>query len=334
MLKTAALLAALLPALPAAADPVIDRAVDGVILPAFREFADRTAALSAAARENCLAADPALRATYDVAFDAWLAAALYGFGPLEREGRNLAIAFWPDPKGARPKALARLIAEDGAALSDPEAFARVSVAARGLFGLEAMLYDPAFNTYGPTDPGCRLTRAAADDLARTAATVAAEWEEFGTVMKTAGAPGNTRFLSPGEARQILYTAFLGGLQFDSEQRLGRPMGTDDRPRPARAEARDSERTVRNLRVSLAALDRLGHTLDSSTATEQTFRYLDWAREVADGITDPTLAGLDTPEGYKQALTLKRAIDNTIRTAKEEMGEKLGVGAGFNGLDGD
>jgi len=34
---------------------------------------------------------------------------------LEQDGRNLAVTFWPDPKGATPRALAALLKSDGLA---------------------------------------------------------------------------------------------------------------------------------------------------------------------------------------------------------------------------
>lgn len=319
-------------ATPAAADPVVDRTLEAVVLPAFARFAAATAALDAAAQDDCRATSAPLRAAFQAAYDAWIPASYFHSGPMEQGGRNLAIAFWPDPKGSTPKALRQLLQKDGATLADGVAYGRASVAARGFAGLQAMLYAPDFNSYGEGDPGCRLVRAAAGDLAATAAALAAEWQEFAQAMRSAG-PGNARFLSAREARQYLYTAFLGGLQFDEEARLARPLGTLDHARPERAEARAAGRSLRNLQLSLAAAWALGQSLTSGR-TEETFPALAYAIRVAEGLDDPVLAGVETPVGRMKVQDLKDAIHRTREFARAELGAELGVSAGFNALDGD
>lgn len=333
-MKRGLLLCLMLGALPVSADPVIDRTLDRVVLPALHQFRDATADLSEAAKVDCRAETPALRAAWNAAFDAWIPASYFHSGPMEAEGRNLAIAFWPDPKGATPRTLARLLKDNPPSLSDGAAYGRVSVAARGFPALEAMLYDPAFNDYGAEDPGCRLVRAATEDLAATSAAITDDWEEgFANALRSAGVAGNQRFLSVREGRQYLYTSLLGGLQFDEEQRLARPLGTLDRPRPERAEARASGRSLQNVRLSLAAARTLGENL-SDGATELTFTYLDYAIEVADGLSDPVFADVADPTGRFRIQDLKDAIHRVRETAMQELGPELGVSAGFNALDGD
>ena len=246
-----------LPTFAQAESATVARVLDGVILPGFAELQRSTQALADAVQADCRAATPAVQAAYNTAFDAWIAVETYRAGPLETKGQGLAIAFWPDLKAATPKALTVLLAAETPQGID---FAENSIAARGLFALEAMLYDPAFNGYGPTDPGCRLTQAIAADLAQTALEVNAQWQgEFAPLMRTAGGQGNTRFLSPDEAVQQLFTAALTELEYISDVRLGRPLG-DDRPRPNRAEARLSGRSLRNVELSVAAVTQLSKAL--------------------------------------------------------------------------
>ncbi len=116
-----------------------------------------------------------------------MAVAHLRLGPVEEEGRVLAIAFWPDPKALGTKAQMALLTGDPAALT-PEHFPEQSVAARGLTGLERLLYpaDPL-----PADP-CALIRATTADLARMAAGIEADWRGgYADVLLTAGEPGNT-----------------------------------------------------------------------------------------------------------------------------------------------
>lgn len=313
---------------PAAADPVVERTLDAVVLPAFDRFAAATAALAAAARADCLAGSAPLRAAFHAAYDAWIPVSYFHAGPMEDGGRNLAIAFWPDPKGATPRTLRQLLARD----APLPPYARVSVAARGLPALETMLYDPAFNGYGADDPGCRLVQAAAEDLAANGAALAAEWQGFAQALRSAG-PGNPRFLSVREARQLLFTALLGGLQFDDDQRLARPLGTFDRPRPERAEARESGRSLRNVQISLAAARALAEALTSGHA-EETFPALDYAIKVAARLDDPTFDAVATPVGRMKLQDLRDAVHRAREYARVEIGAELGVSAGFNALDGD
>ncbi|WP_126978323.1 imelysin family protein [Frigidibacter oleivorans] len=328
------LLLALAAPVPARADPVVDRVVDTVILPRFDAFAEAAGTLSAAAEADCRADSPALRAAWNDAFDAWLPVQAFRFGPLEEDGRGLAIAFWPDPKGATDRTLRQLLAADGPELDGPAAYHGVSVAARGLYALEAMLFDPAFSSYGPGDPGCALTRAAAGDLAATAAAAAEAWHrDFAPLLRDAGAPGNTRFLSGHEARQAIFTQLVTQLGFDAETRLGRPLGTIERPRPLRAESRLSGRSLRNVQLSLAANRALAQALTDG-GTELLFDQFDYAQQVAARLSDPVFDAVEAPTGRMRTEELKTAIERLHDTANAELAAELGVAAGFNALDGD
>lgn len=169
-------------ATPAAAG--VEEAVKDHALPATACFAKETADLASAARLDCRA--DALRPAYHVAFDAWMGLGHLRLGPLETEGRALAIAFWPDTRGMVPAAVARLIAEADPAVASPEAFAEVSVAARGLFALERLLFEPDFAGYGENDYACDLVQAIAADLARMAGAIEAEWRtDYAEAIRTA-----------------------------------------------------------------------------------------------------------------------------------------------------
>ncbi len=317
----------------AGGDPVVDRVVDDHALPRLGAFADGAAALAAEAAADCRP-NPELKAAWNDALDAWIAAEPYRFGPLDDSGDTLAVAYWPDPKGLAPRSLTALIAEDGPALDGAAAYAEVSVAARGFFALERMLYDPAFDAYGAGSPSCRLMRAAAADLAATAARADAAWtDEFAATLKTAGGPGNVRFLVPAEARQALFAALLAELKFTATSRLDRPLGTLDRARPERAEAVLSGRSLRDVRGSIAAAEDLAFAL-SDGGTENLQDAFDYALSVADTLDDPVFAGAATTGGRFRLQDLRDAVQRIHDTAIAELGPELGVGAGFNGLEGD
>lgn len=325
MLRLFALLAVL--GSPLHAD--VTAAIDRHILPGYAAFADATASLDAAANADCTATS--LRPAYNLAFDEWMGVAHLRLGPAEVDGRSLAIAFWPDPKNLGTKAQLAMIRARDPAVQSRSTFAEVSVAARGLMALERLFYAP--EPVGDADYVCTLIRATTADLARNASAISAEWQSgFAATLLTAGATGNTRYLTEVEARQALYTALITGFDFAADQRVGRPLGTFDKPRPERAEARASGRSLRNVTLSLTALHQFATALASKTpATDAAFARV---FDVAAKVEDPSFADLDTAQGWLKAEILQQAIRATRDAAIMEIGPALDVGVGFNAADGD
>lgn len=308
-----------------------DEAIDMHVLPGTAAFATASAELETAATADCRAS--ALRGPWNTAFDAWLGISHLTFGPLEENGRALAIAFWPDTRGLVQKTVASLIEDQDPVVRDPAEFAQVSVAGRGLFALERLLYDPDIAGYGENDYTCAFARAIAADLARMGAAIDVEWEQdHATRLKTAGNPDNETYLSPDEAAQTLYTALMTGLEFTADQRLGRPMGSFDRPRPNRAEARRSGRSLHNVTLSLAALRDFARAL-SDTPTPLTDAAFAEALDAAKR-PDPILADVSTVQGRIRVEALQQRVRAIRDAVEQEIGAALGVSAGFNSADGD
>lgn len=309
-----------------AAQADVAAAVRDHILPRHADFAAATADLALVTRDSC--APDRVGPSYHAAYDAWMGVQHIRLGPAEADGRSLAIAFWPDPKASGLRAQQALLAADPATLT-PDSMAEQSVAARGLTGLERLLF-PA--EPWPADP-CPLIRATAADLARMAADLDRDWlEDFGPLVLTAGEPGNTRFLTEAEARQALFTQIVTGLDFIRDQRLGRPLGGFDSPAPDRAEARASGRSLRNIALSLAAIHQMAAALVPDAP--RTLAALDRASDMARDLDDPLLAGVAVPQGRLRVEILQQAVDAARVAVVEEMGAALGVTMGFNAMDGD
>lgn len=314
----------LLMPLPALAD--VAEVVKGHILPGYDLLVAESGALAELARETC--ETERLAPAFHAAFDAWMGVQHLHLGPAEDEGRSLAIVFWPDPKGLGRKAQLALLTGDPTKFA-PDAFADQSVAARGLTGLERLLWPEAPL---PADP-CPLIRATASDLARLATEIRDGWTNgYAELLLTAGAAGNTAYLSPEEARQALFTLVVTGLEHLRDQRLGRPLGTFDRPAPERAEARASGRSLRNVELSLLALRDMAAALSASSP--KTLAALNRAVALAKGIDDPALAGVAIPAGRLKVEVLQQSVEAARLAAVEELGPALGVGLGFNAQDGD
>lgn len=306
------------PALADTAAVVTDHARPGYA--AFDAAAQRLADLDTCDPDN-------LGPAFQAAYDAWMGVEHLHLGPAEEDGRSLAILFWPDAKGTGAKAQAALLQADPATLTT-DGMAQQSVAARGLAGLERLLYPAAPLS---TDP-CPLIQVTTLDLARQAEVLATEWGPYGEDLLTAGQPGNARFLKPQEATQALFTQLATGLEFVADRRIGRPLGTFDKPRPDLAEGHGSGRALANITLSLQALRGLAASL--SPDGTRTLAAFDHAIRLAQTLNDPNLDGIADPQGWLKLEILQQAVRATRDTAIAELGPALGVELGFNSQDGD
>ena len=339
------LAAVLLPAAAVAQDHagLARRAYDTHILPRYEAFDAAAAALALAAQTHCAPGDAALRDAYQSAFDAWMGVQHLRFGPSEVEDRAYALAFWPDTKGRTPAGLNALLKKQDAAAATPEGMANQSIAVRGFFALDYLLYDPAAATAGADSPyGCALIQGITGDIARIAHEFEAEWAGgYGQLFLSAGAPGNTVYLAPRETTVALFTALMTGLEANKDQRLGRPMGTFDQPTPLRAEARRSDRPQRNVVVSLAALTELATLLAEAAAPleggEQAPERIELAtarmNRLAGRLT-PRFEEVETPQGRLHLEQAQQAVYAVSQATLQYVGPPLGVSQGFNALDGD
>lgn len=314
---------ALMTTAPARAD--VAEAVNQVILPATATFAEATAALSAKAAETC---DPAaLRPAYDAAFDAWMQIQHLKLGPIEDQARGMAVNFWPDPKAEGEKAQAALLAAADPVVLAPEAFATQPMATRGFPGLERLLTAPE----PPQGYACDLTRATAADLARLAGEIRDGWANGFAASLTAPGQGGP-YLTEAEARQALLTQLAIGVDRLGDDRLGRPLGTFHKPRPDRAEAAASGRSLRNVQQALVGLRALATALVAEAP--QTMAAFDRADTLAADLNDPVFASVATPSGRLKVEILQQALHAIRDAAVSEMAGAMGVTLGFNAADGD
>ncbi|WP_281968808.1 imelysin family protein [Roseovarius nanhaiticus] len=320
----------------AQARSIAEEVVDAHILPRFAALAETSAELRAAASKTCDREDAALRAAYAAAFDAWVAASHLRFGPTEMEDRAFALAFWPDTRGITPRTLRGLIADADPVVEAADEYAEVSIAARGFYALEMMLFDPEIAALGDAQYRCALMQVIAADTAKLAADILADWQGgYADALRNSGAEGSP-YRSDAEALQELFKALTYGLEFTSDTRLGRPLGTFDAPHPKRAEAWRAGRSLRHVRLSLASLEDLARRLagDDEDLQARLTSGFEAAREDAGALQDPVFAGVSEPAARLRVEVLRQKIDRVRETVQSELGPELGVAAGFNALDGD
>jgi uncharacterized protein len=317
---------------------VLTGIVDGHILPRVEASAATAETLAVVAATDCTADAPLFRAAYDAAFDAWIAASHLRFGPALDDNRMFAMGFWPDTRGAAPRALEALIAAEDPVGSDPAAYAEVSVAARGFHALDLLLYDDALSAEGSPAYRCALAGTIAADIAETTAAIRDGWTaSYAESLRTAGTPGNALYPTEDDALRALLGAATTELQFTAEVRIGRPLGTPEQGYPARAEAWRSARPLRNVTISVTSAGDLGRRLAGLASPEvvaRIDRQLDRIANVAARIDDPALAGVATPQGRIRIEGLQTEIDALRLTLGNDLAPALGVAAGFNALDGD
>lgn len=329
-MRLTAVAALLALASPALAD--VPEVISKHVLPGYAAFTKASAELATAAEADCAADN--LKDAWNATFDAWLGVAHLRMGPVEEQGRALAIAYWPDPKNIGGRQLDAMLAKADPALLTPQGMAQVSVAARGLFGMERLIYGEGAKISDAY--ACDLRKALARDLASMAAATEAGWTGgYADLVLTAGAEGNTVFLTASEGRQALFTQLISGLELDADTRLGRPLGTFDKPRPERAEALASGRSLRNVTLSLTALRAMAEALVQGLGEiPQTEAAFDRALDLAGKLDDPSFAGVADPSRRLKVEILQQAIQATRTAAESEIGTLLGVSAGFNSADGD
>ena len=304
----------------------VPNAVSDHILPGLERLAQATADLAKTTDNTCDA--DAIKPGFQAASDAWMAVQHLRFGPMETEGRGLAIYYWPDPKGLGAKAQAVLLAGDPAMLT-AATLAGQSVAARGLPALERLLYPTEAL---PADP-CLLIRATSADLAQVAGLVLSDWQGgFGKAVATAGEAGNTLFPTGPEARQVMFAQLVNGLETLKDQRLGRPLGDFATPHPERAEGRASGRSQRNVVLSLQAMRAMVESLTPDAPL--TIEAFDHAIQLAETLDDPDFSGIGMPGKRLKVEILQQAVGRALELVLSELGPEMDVGIGFNAGDGD
>lgn len=298
----------------------------------YQNFALQARTLANDASENCTSAS--LKPIYHNAFDAWIAASVIQFGPIDDIGGPLNIAFWPDKKGFTAKTLKRLITDNDPAIRNAAQFAEVSIAAKGFFALEYLLFEPNFNDYSRDDTACALVQAITKDIVEKADHMDMSWQTgFAQVVLTAGEAGNMVFLTKKEAAQSYLTSTISALEFIEVARLARPLGALGRPRPKRAEAWRSGRPIRNIKISLETIERLVIALadgQAPIAEEELSNALDFIST----FEDKSLQSISQTATRFKAESLLQMVRSIKEATTEELSHHLGVATGFNALDGD
>lgn len=312
---------------------MVDDIINQQILPNYAQLTSNTQQLAQVSQQTCAIDSAPLLAAYGTAFDAWLGVSHLRFGPSETDNRAFALAFWPDSRNKIPKAVTTLIRNEDAIVDTADSFTSASIAARGFYALDFLLFNPDLAGADIAAYRCKLIQAITTDIATTAQAIETDWvENYAPQMLN---PGD-RYQTESEVKQELFKALNTGLQLTGDMRLGRPLGTYDRPRPHRAEAYRSGRSLHHITLSLQVLEPLAIALSGdNTELADKFRA-GFAKTVktSNRLNDPTLAGVADPASRFRIESLQQQVTDLRTLADTELGPSLGVDAGFNSLDGD
>ncbi len=314
---------------------LISQAVDNHILPRFLTLKNTTQALANTLANTCDVTSPDVLDQYHAAFDAWVALSHLRFGPTEVDDRAFALAFWPDTRRKTTKALRGLITNQDDAIQDPIAFRNVSIAARGFYAMEYLLFDEQTGQLGTAEYRCALLRAIGKDTADISDQLNAEWVNgYADILRSAGQ--HKRYKSETEGMAELFKAVITGYQFTKDVRLGRPLGTFDKPRPKRAEAWRSGRSLRHVKIATHSVTDLAEMLSSGKQTlVDRYQVLsNFFDETVSNVNDPNFGSVDEVLGRNRIENIQIAVDRFFNHSIEELGPYLNVSEGFNALDGD
>lgn len=322
--------------------PLAAKAIETVLLPRYRTFADKTAAQTEAWKRACADGDPApdletLRDAYQQAADGWAAVEFVTTGPIATGLRPDRVFFGPDRRNYVAKALAELAGKARDGEVSPETVRGASVAGQGFPALERVLWEPA-DLDGTAR--CRVGSAIAANLSGIAADVLAEWTAAnGPLARLKRGEGDpVSFADPAQAAARLMTDLAGGVQRINDLKLLPVLGSGpDAARPKAAEGWRSGRSARAICVTVASLAELAKVFaEAAPADVAKTDAKDFAaaQSAVAKLPDDIGAAAADPARRKTIDAAVAALKLAQRDVAQNLGPALGVPLGFNALDGD
>lgn len=339
----------------AAVPRVMAQAVDGFIIPGYRDLAEATNALSEASAGLCKSPSEttleAARSAFSSVVERWSAIEIIRLGPALEQNRFERFLFYPDRKSTGLKQVQAILAKKDESATSPETLKGKSVAVQGLGALEFVLYGTGAEVLSGKegDFRCRYGLAVSQNLRSIAGELLAAWEKpdgIQAAWKEPG-PGNPLFRDNREAATELLGVLVHSVEMIKDQRLrpfyaGTVHGTPDRGRPKLAIYWRSANTMPAISANLGGLQRLFDTAgmesllpaDSRSiagSIDFLFKALIAATDGIDGPIEDALA--DEKQRAKLDFIALNTADLLDRLNRE-FGGSIGLGAGFSFADGD
>ncbi|OLP59315.1 hypothetical protein BJF93_04515 [Xaviernesmea oryzae] len=332
---------------------VMERAVDQVIRPGYREVAARGGQLSQSLRALCAAPSPEelekARAAFADTVKAWAAIEFVQVGPVLEDARMERILFFPDRKGLGLKQVQRILAQKDETALKPETLRVKSVAVQGLTALEFVLYGTGAETVATGEGAfrCGYGAAIATNIERTAAELTAAWEAPDGVAHAWKVPGedNPVYRDASEAATGLLGVLVHGVENVRDQRI-RPFLADGLQdgagRPKQAIYWRSGLTMAAVSGNLAGLKRLFDVSDAGALLPEDKRAVETDIDAlfvkvtgaAEALNRPVAEVLSDRNARSQLDVLSVNVESLLDKLNKDFGGAIGLTAGFSFADGD
>lgn len=330
----------------------VDRALEQMILPAYKSFASHGAGLKTAVDVLCETPSAPNLMEAKVAFGATAMAfariEAFRFGPARRDNRFERIFYWPDHRGRGRRQVAGILSAKDVSAIDPITLKSKSVAVQGLPAMAVVLYGPG-NAELLSDKqsfDCQYAAAIAVLLRDVGDAFYAEWRDAFAAQMRSPSQTNPFVRSHAEALQLLLKAAREQVQVVADFKIKRIVGAEGhRPNPRAAPLPGTDlalsMTVANLQAvaDLTAalhLTKLLPEAHKALPSEADF-YLNAGRTA---LVNAMKVGTSWPviladvEAQKRAAYAAFPLPDFVDLYAERMPAALGLIAGFNSLDGD
>lgn len=318
---------------------------DAHVLPAYENFSTASAGLAPAAGALCAnpneATFAAMQQAFHTSMDGWQAVQHIQFGPVTYFNWNFRLQYWPDEKNTGARQLDVLIAGQDEAQLQAETFARLSVGVQGYPALERLLFENDSLQLLEQDPyRCKVVETIAANIGGIAAETSARWvDEFRDTIATADDRGF--FESEQDATVEFYKALVETLQRHQQQKVQPVLGEDfDASRERRAESWRSARSLRNLKLNIAALQDLFDGSEPPLSAALVPEDVDAIREdfaalqtLVAALPDAYAPALEDESAYQQLVQFESAMDALYEQLEAAL-KNTDLYLGFNSLDGD
>lgn len=335
----------------AAVPATLQKAVDDVIRPGYRNMHDSAAKLTTAMKALC--ADPSATALADAktAFGdtvkSWSRIEIVDTGPIIDKNRFEHILFYPDRKGVGLKQVQALIAKADEHDTTAEAIAGKSVALMSMTALEYVLAGNGSDVLGKDKQSfrCRYGAAVAGNIENTAKEIADEWDAPDGVQKSWKFPGKSSndFMDNKEAVTALLGILVHGAANVRDQRLETfYKGDAASARPKMAIYWRSANTWTSFTGNVEGLKTLWEKGDMASLLPSDKR--DVATKIDTMLNElSTIAPTINPDiekalgddAERAKIDKLLAVSRDLTTAfSDEYGGAIGLSAGFSFADGD
>ncbi|PDT41785.1 MULTISPECIES: imelysin family protein [Sinorhizobium] len=339
----------------AALPGVMAKAVDGFIIPGYRDLRRATGELGEKSAALCATpSDAALeetRAAFSDVVQRWSTIEIIRLGPALEQNRFERFLFYPDRKSTGLKQVQAILAKRDESATQAESLKTKSVAVQGLGALEYVLYGTGAETLtgAEGDFRCLYGTTIAQNLTTIADELLAAWEKPEGLQSAWKSPSadNPLFRDNREAATELLGVLVHSVEMIKDQRL-RPFyagaidGKADEGRPKLAIYWRSGNTMRSIAGNLSGLQTLFNAAgmesllpaDSRSIAGSVnflFKALIGMTERVDGPLDAVLAD-QKQRSRLDFITLNTA--DLLDRLNRDFGGAIGLGAGFSFADGD